>query len=358
MVNTFFLALFLGVVASAVAQHTIKLTTTSAKLSLSVSSRDTKLDTAELFQFETAMSKLFHNELSEHTSKLDRDAANTHVIVTSVHVQEQTKTDGADLEFKPSLRIESILSVTFSDVGMYKAVKRSPILGGLEKKTAPNLSTILSQIVFTSDILEVLIESNLVSDDASIGTLSFDGSVNERGVTATETDIVSKKESGAGGMFFAGMFLTLLLVTIIGLGTYVYLKESGRLVLLGNKGDDASVHYDDFECAATTASGVLGLVGYHPQAEKENQNSNVRRIHRRRKKCSSDFGSTYASSAGDMISPTNSQVTCSMTKATKRPLGITSMSKLNSSRSISFLTPQKVKSDKLVLYDAERMTRT
>merc|ERR1711862_80751 len=137
-------------------------------------------------------------------------------------------------------------------------------------------------------------------------------------------------------------------------------------------GDCRSVHFADVECAATTASGVLGLVGYHPQAElglvgqhsqaeKENQNNNIRMTHRRRKKHSSNSGSTDESSATNMISPTNSQTksqVTGMTRATKRPLGITSMSKLNSPNSISFLTPQKEKSDKLVLYDAERMTRT
>mmetsp|Transcript_6269 Transcript_6269/g.9792 ORF Transcript_6269/g.9792 Transcript_6269/m.9792 type:complete len:139 (+) Transcript_6269:2-418(+) len=120
--------------------------------------------------------------------------------------------------------------------------------------------------------------------------------------------------------------------------------------------DDIAVHHLDDdeeedvvmeERRIVPANGLLGLKGHHPSAAS-NENSHPNSVPRRRKRIG-DKDSPFSCDTS-AFSP-NSQATSS----SRHPLGIRSMTKLNS----SFFTPQKPKSSRqMVLYDVERLTKS
>ncbi|EJK71153.1 hypothetical protein THAOC_07429 [Thalassiosira oceanica] len=351
------LVVIISEISGSLSQQHIKLTTSSSSLIATITADSdgplsplSKTSPGDLFKFEYTSSKFFHDELTRRTGDLDR----SHVISTAVHIEDVEKVNGADLELKPALVFKAVITSTLSDVGLYKAVTRSPLTGGWQDKGAagPDLAPIL-QKVSSAILLDELVAAGLVQHGAALDLTfqAYSGSLNERGVAATVTEILSEQKSG-WLMFAAGFFFSCLLLTIVTACGYIYLRDSGKLSSwFGNDDGAGSVHYKgdvDVE-NATTASGILGLIGHHPLADISNSG-----MHRRRKKFSSQ-GSTDDSSASGTLSPTNSQLTNGTSKRKKNPLGITSMSVLNST---SFRTPQKVSSGKLVVYNAERMSRT
>ncbi|KAL7536553.1 hypothetical protein ACHAXR_007238, partial [Thalassiosira sp. AJA248-18] len=248
--------------------------------------------------------------------------------------------------------------------GLHMALEISPITEVGEENTGDtDVASILTKTVSSSDILKVLIASELVADDSTVLELSFtefDGSPDERGVTATETDIVSRSKNEGWPMFIAGALITLVFVGIAGVGTWVYKKEFGDEKRSADGGSSSnSVHYNgdvnlDLE-VATTASGVLGLKGHHPQADENvhpNENNPFRRRRRGASSSSQTDNTTAFSSAQDFSSP-KTQKSGVASVSSKHPLGITSMRKLE-----TFLTPQKAKSDRVPLYDIVRLTKT
>ena len=153
----------------------------------------------------------------------------------------------------------------------------------------------------------------------------------------------------AAGFFFFFM-------PVVGVLYYVVKKERGEWPFDKTRDDrsSSSVHYNgdlDLE-VATTASGVLGLKGHHPRASTDAENAHPNRNAYRRKTPGSATSrtattSSYASTAGKTVRSGASRA------SSKHPLGITDMKRLS-----SFLTPQKAKSDAMVMYDVERLTRT
>mmetsp|Transcript_11706 Transcript_11706/g.21646 ORF Transcript_11706/g.21646 Transcript_11706/m.21646 type:complete len:368 (-) Transcript_11706:54-1157(-) len=359
-------SLLLSISSGVESQQHIKLYTTSAKFNANFFNLEPgrTFSTNQHFQFESATSKLFHTELSIHASGEDE---NSHVVVTSVHVERMGNDDAAtanlnydgDATTATTVTLESVVSVTFSDVGLYKAVKRSPIAGGWEDKTAPDVATILTKTVSSSDLLNVLIAADLITDDATVelSFAEFDGSPDERGVTTTPTEIVSKHINDGWPMFFAGVMITLLFVSIASVVFWLFKKESGHWPFTKNSADDGScnsVHYEgdiDLE-VTTTASGVLGLKGHHPNNENIHPNKAYRRKRRGVSSSSKTHSTTDVSTVWELGSP-KTQKSGGMSVSSKHPLGITSMRKLD-----TFLTPQKPKSDRVQIYDIERLTRT
>lgn len=357
----------MSAIAPAASEQHIQLSTASAKFLVSLSSEPARtFSTNQHFQFESITSKLFHTELSTHASNV---SSNSHVVATGVHVERMRNTGAKNLDSgaketadtataAATLNLESIISVTFSDVGLGNAaVMRSPVDGGWEAQpTTADIASILTKVVSSSDILNILVGAELVPDDATVLDLSFaefNGSLNERGMTFTETEIVSKNINDGWPMFFAGVMITLLAVSIASVGYWIYNKEKGLAASKKSSAEDDSdsccdsVHYEgDIDVEnATTASGVLGLKGRHPQAV-EDENAHPNRAYRR-KRISSSTGQTYSTSDASFADNTQKSGVASA------PLGITSMRRLD-----SFLTPQKPKSDRVPLYDIERLTRT
>eukprot|EP00584_Thalassiosira_punctigera_P003915 CAMPEP_0172545226 /NCGR_PEP_ID=MMETSP1067-20121228/15192_1 /TAXON_ID=265564 ORGANISM="Thalassiosira punctigera, Strain Tpunct2005C2" /NCGR_SAMPLE_ID=MMETSP1067 /ASSEMBLY_ACC=CAM_ASM_000444 /LENGTH=362 /DNA_ID=CAMNT_0013331929 /DNA_START=199 /DNA_END=1287 /DNA_ORIENTATION=- len=353
-------SLLLSISSGVESQQNIKIFTTSAKFNAKFNLDPGRIFlTNQQFQFESATSKLFHAELSTYTNY--GDGENPHVVVTSVHV-ERSNADaiGGGATMAPTLSLESIVSVTFSNASLYKALKRSPIAGG-ENKTSPNVASILAETVSSSDLLKVLVAADLITEDAMVefSFAEFDGSPDKRGITSTQTDIVSTQQNDGWPMFFAGVMISLLFVSIISIVYWLFKKEKDGLPSKNNSGGDGScnnsVHYEgniDLE-VATTATGVLGLRGHHPN--NENMHPNKRTHPRKRRGNSSSNktdGTTHVSTIGDLGTPkTHKSGVASV--SSKHQLGITSMRKLD-----SFLTPQKPKSDRVRMYDMERLTRT
>ena len=307
------------------------------------------------------------------------------VVVTSVHI-ERMKNDATTAASSNNLNdeesatvtsststaliLESVVSTTFSDMGLHNALERSSSMdGNTSASGGPDVASMLTKSISTSDILRVLIGAELATDETTVLTLSFTdfgGSINERGVTATETSIETTTSQNDGWpMFYAGAMITLVFVSIIGVGYYVYKKEfasekdASSSVSDGGDNDKShdnnnnSVHYSgdlDLEVATTAASpGVLGLKGHHPQAAILDENAhpnNSRAYHRRNRRGLSSSSQTDNSTAF-------SSDQTAMTSTSKHPLGIRSMGKVE-----SFLTPQKSKSDRMTVYDIERLTRT
>ena len=170
------------------------------------------------------------------------------------------KVSGADLEMKPSLVIKAVITSTLSDVGLYKAVTRSPLTGGWQDKGAKDLAPILHERVSSASLLDQLVAAGLVQDGASLDLsfTTYSGSLNERGVTAATTEILAEQKSG-WLMFAAGFFFSLLVVTIISAWGFIYLRDNGKLASWFGIDDGAgSVHFKgdiDIE-NATTASGI------------------------------------------------------------------------------------------------------
>ena len=350
-------------------QQHVQLTTASAKFNLSLTPNEQghTFSTYQHFQFESATSRLFHEALTNYVGGEDSGSAKSRVVVTSVHVERMKTTNVDDTDEADSgaaLSLESVVSATFSDVGLYQAVKV-----GLNDDTSsePNLAAILTGTVSSSDVMKALIANELVAEDAKATEFSFtefEGAIDERGVYATETDIVSKSVNDGWPMFFAGVMMTLLVVSIVSVAHWIRNKNKSissshaSTIAEKNNADDArgckSVHYVgdvDLE-VATTASGVLGLKGHHPQAENdENAHPNRMMSYRgKRRGLQSSSGQT-SSTSSEYLSPGSPRTQKSA--SSKHPLGITSMRKLE-----SFKTPPKPKSDRLALYDVERLTRT
>ena len=313
------------------------------------------------------------------------------VVVTSVHIEKMKNNSNGDAttatassnnlndeesatvtsSTPTALILESVVSTTFSDMGLHNALERSSSMdGNTSASGGPNVASMLTKSISTSDILRVLIGAELATDETTVLTLSFtdfDGSINERGVTATETSIETTTSQNDGWpMFYAGAMITLVFVSIIGVGYYVYKKEfasekdASSSVSDGGDNDKShdnnnnnSVHYSgdlDLEVATTAASpGVLGLKGHHPQAATFDENvhpNNSRAYHRRNRR-----GLSSSSQMDNSTAFSSDQTT--ITSTSKHPLGIRSMGKVE-----SFLTPQKTKSDRMTVYDIERLTRT
>ena len=260
------------------------------------------------------------------------------------------------------LTMEAVVSVTFSQVGIYKALKRSPLTGGLEEKVAPNLASLLSNVVSEEELFTALVTAGISTadyneDELNVSFESFDGDFNERGMYSLgDTEIVSNGKNGGWGMFWAGIFFTLVFGSSAAMGSWLYKAEHGHWPFFPDMEDsrDIVVHHHDEEddvmeeMRIVPANGLLGLKGHHPSAiSKENSHPNS--AARRRKRIGAkDSPSSYDASA---FSP-NSQATPS---SRHPPLGIRSMRKLNT----SFFTPQKPKSNRqMVLYDVERLTKS
>jgi hypothetical protein len=325
------------------AQQEVQLYTSSSKFSLSISA-PRSWNVHEYFQYESATSKLFHNKLSEY----DGEGYDSHAVVTAVHV-ENVNHENAKI-----MNIDSVVSVTFSEVGLKGALVR-----GLDEEP-DDVTDVLSKTVTNVDMMNLLLDIGL-ADATSIADVTFapfTGSINERGVYSTDTDLVSKRKNSSWPMFFAGVMITLILCGISALGLFTYLNENGTW--MKRQQSNKSVHAEgdvDVE-NATTASGVLGLKGHHPEAEdKENAHPNQMR---RSRKGQGAILSSLTMDTDDVTDFEDVQLTpCSLTPqscvsaASRYPLGITSMRKLN-----NFMTPQRPKSDKLVMYDVDRFNDT
>ena len=276
--------------------------------------------------------------------------------MTSVHVEHMENADGVG-ESPASLTLDSIVSVTFSEVGLAGAIiTTNP---GESGGDVSNLASTLTKAVSSEDVMKALMNEGLVTDDTELLTLSFsqfDGTSEERGIFSTETEIVTKRKNDGWPMFFAGVMLSVLLVSIWLVGSWIYQKEQLDKSPSSEKQSSCrSVYYDgdvDLE-DATTASGVLGLKGHHPVATQD-ENAHPNRMNRRKRRGGSSShktGATDDSSQCDAFSPMSQRTAASA--SSKQPLGITSMRKLS-----TFLTPQKPKSNRVNVYDIERLTYT
>ena len=359
------------------AQQLIKIYTTYAKcrLSLPISNPSTfTVPTQQQFQFESAASKLFHNEITHRDrGELNDPYANARAVLTTVQLNDvesgvTTKTTDAAFTMKNLLTMEAVVSVTFSQVGIYKALKRSPLTGGLEEKVAPNLASLLSRVISSEELFSTLVMSGIIPPDdgyieevLEVSFEKFDGDFDERGMyTMGDIEIVSNGKSGFA-MFMAGMFFTLVLGSSIAVGSWAYKSEHGHWPFFPNleggpfpfpnsqESRDIVVHSGeddegDAEMMLPPQGGYLGLKGHHPisSASKENSHPNGMR-----KRITHSDESDFSPNKSD-FSP-NTQVSAS----SKHPLGIKSMRKLNA----SFFTPQKPKTS-LVLYDVERLTKS
>ena len=318
------------------AQQHVRLTTTSANFDLSITFEQgrTVPSINDLFRFESITSKLFYTGLSADAGS-DADHAVPHVIVVSVHVEHMTHDEyapTANVNDGVGLSLKSVVSVTFSDVGLYNALEVAPVDGGLEVNTAPDVASLLTKRVSHSEILKVMIAEELVAKDTRVLSLSFtefDGSSNVRGVTATETDIISRKKDDGLLMFFAGVMMTFLLLGIATVSAWVYKKE----VSSWDDHDSCKiVHFkgDANLEVASTASGILGGKGHHPQAENDENAHPNSLAYRRKSPMSRKSGAVSASSK-------------------QHRLGITKME--------SVLTPQKSinLNDRTPMYNIERL---
>eukprot|EP00986_Skeletonema_menzelii_P002047 scaffold556_cov144-Skeletonema_menzelii.AAC.16 len=347
--------IFLSVLLTSNAQQLIKIFTTYATCRLSMPLPDrssSSVQTQQQFQFESAASKLFHNKITHRDSGANNDPyASSRAVLTTVQVNDKYTVNNL-------LTMEAVVSVTFSQVGIYKALKRSPITGGLEEKVAPDLASLLSSVVSDKEIFTALVMSGISTADYSKDQLrvsfeSFDGDFNERGMYSLgDTEIVSNVKNGGWAMFWAGIFFTLVFSSTIAIGSWMYKDEHGHWPFFPDIVDsrDMVVHQDEedvMEDMIVPASGLLGLKGHHPiAASKENSHPNGSARRRKRIGAKDSPFSCDASA----FSP-NSQATSS----SRHPLGIRSMRKLNT----SFFTPQKPKSSRqVVLYDVERLTRS
>lgn len=348
-------------------QHNIILTTNSATFKTSITAEQGQTFSAnEQFRFESAMSKLFHQELSSYSGNKNP------VVVTSVHVEKmrnrQERDDGGvtarPLKKKDevtgrggddetaALTLRSVVSVTTSDVGLHNALTT-----GIEEDddTQPTVASILSKTVSSNEIIDALKAEDLVDDTAEVLEFSFTEHEGKTGVASTETNLVTKNMNDGWPMFWAGALITCLLIGIGAVYSHHYKKEYGHWPCMkGNNADEDdlnSVHFEgdiDIE-EQTTASGVLGLKGFHPHAnDEENYNPNSGMYQRK----SSSRG---LSISGDVSKSLASPKTQRSGTSSKYPVGIRSLKKL-----ASFSTPQKVSSgtDIVPLYNIERLTRT
>ena len=275
----------------------------------------------------------------------DSPGFDSHAVVTGVHV-EKVHYDNAQI-----MTVESIVSVTFSEVGLSNALMR-----GLDEE-GEDVSSVLDKTVTSVDMMNVLLDIGLVDATAitDIAFSPFTGPLNQRGVYSTDTDLVSSRKNSGWPMFFAGVMVTLILAGITAMGLYTYLNENGTW--MRRQKSNKSVHYNgnvDIE-NATTASGVLGLKGHHPELEdKENAHPNSNR--RRYRKGQGPIPNTFTMDTDDITDFEDVQLTPSsltpqscVSTASRHPLGITSMRKLG-----SFKTPQRPKSERMALYDVNR----
>jgi hypothetical protein len=342
---------FLSVLSTTDAQQLVKIFTTYAAFSLQTSIPGTdpsfSVQTQQQFQFESASSKLFHNEITHRERGANDPYAGSRAVLTIVQVRDK-------FTVNDQLRMEGVVSVTFSQVGIYKALKRSPLTGGLEEKVAPDLASLLSEVISEEEIFPILVMSNIVAegyseDQLTVSFESFDGDINERGLYSFgDTEIISNGKNGGWAMFWSGIFFTIVFGGSIAVASWVYKFEHGHWPFFPNveQSRDIASHNDqDVQAIVPTNDGLLGLKGHHPiAASKENSHPNSAA---RRRKRIGESPSSYDESA---FSP-NTQATAS----SRHPLGIKSMRKLNT----SFFTPQKVKSStQMVLYDVERLTRS
>lgn len=319
------------------------------------------VETQQQFQFESAASKLFHNKIIQRDRGANNDPyASSRAVLTTVQVNDKYTVNNV-------LTMEAVVSVTFSQVGIYKALKRSPLTGGLEEKVAPNLASLLSNVISEKDLYNVLVTAGISADYSKASndsnkenqfTMSFEsfgGDFNERGMYSLgDTEIVSNGKNSGWAMFWAGIFFTLVFVTSVAVASWMYKVEHGHwpffpdgiedlkdTVVLSHDEEDV---LEERRIVLANGNGLLGLEGHHPTASKENYPNSAPR--RRKRIGAKDTPSSYASSA---YSP-NSQATSS----SRHPLGIRSMTKLNS----SFFTPQKPKTRQIALYDVERLTKS
>lgn len=313
------------------------------------------------------MSKLFHVELLKwHGEGYD----NSHAVVTSVHVERMKEDtvysssgsggagDGSVSAGEKALMLDSVVSVTFSDVELYGALNR-----GIEEEGAPDIAAILSKTITSDDVMKALKAAELATDETQVVDLSFaqfEGTINERGIYSTDTSLISTRKNNGTPMFFAGFLMAWLLASIAAVATWIYFKEN-EIAFMGclwKERSNRSVRYEgdvDVE-NATTASGVLGMKGgWHPQAAKDVENTHPNRMTRRPRKSSTSMGTkTNATDDESRMEFSPDSRHSEATAATKpRPLGITSMRKLN-----SFLTPQKARSERIAKYQMERLTYT
>lgn len=296
----------------------------------------------EYFQFESATSKLFHTKLSEY----DAPGYDSHAVVTGVHV-EKVVHDNAKI-----MSVDSVVSVTFSEVGLSGALMR-----GIDEEEH-ELADVLSTTVSNVDMMNVLLDIGL-ADATSIAEMTFvpfTGSINERGVYSTDTDLISKKKNSSWPMFFAGVMISLILCGITAMGLYTYLNENG-MWMRRQKSNKSVVAEGDIDIEnATTASGVLGLKGRHPEAEeKENAHPNHKRRSRKGQGAIINSLTMDTDDVTDFedveLTPSSMTPQSCVSAASRFPLGITSMRKLN-----TFMTPQRPKSDKVVMYDVNRFS--
>jgi hypothetical protein len=320
------------------AQQHVRLTTTSANFDLSITYEQgrTVPSINDLFRFESATSKLFHEGLSADANT-DADHVVPNAIVVSVHVEHMTHDEytstTTNVDDGVGLTLKSVVSVTFSDIGLNNALEVASVDGGgLDVNADTDVASLLSKSVSHDDILRVMIAEGLVANDTRVLVLSFtefDGSSNSRGVTATESNIIYRKKDDGLLMFLAGVMMTLLLLSIATVSAWVYKREVSSW---DDHDSCKSVHFKDNANVedATTASGMLGGKGHHPRAENDENTNPNSSAYRRKSPMSRKSGAASVSSR-------------------HHPLGITRME--------SVLTPQKSKNlnDQAPMYDIERL---
>lgn len=105
-------SLLSSIISPVVSQKHVTISTNSARFNLSIAPVDGTFTTNEHFQFESAMSKLFHTKISSHVSSEGADRA----IATSVHVERMaaaadvTGGGGATKKEESALKLKSIVS--------------------------------------------------------------------------------------------------------------------------------------------------------------------------------------------------------------------------------------------------------
>ena len=338
------------------AQQLIKVYTTSARLFISIPvnaddpSSFFSVNTQNQFQFESASSKLFHNEISNREPGANDPYANSRAVQTTVQVND------VESEANILLTMEAVVSMTFSQVGIYKALQRSPLTGGVEEKVAINLASLLSKVISKDELTNTLVMAGIIPDGYDEDLLevtfeSFDGDSDERGMyTKGEMQIVSNGKNGGWAMFFSGIFFTLVFGSSIAVGSWVYKTQHGHWPFPPNivESKDIVIHHDeDVESAELVVQndGYLGLKGHHPSAaSKENSHPNGAAYRRKR------IGNSTSGADDEAYDDNATQATFS----SKHPLGIKSIRKLNT----PFFTPQKPKSRPSLMYDVERLTKS
>ena len=295
-----------------------------------------------IFLLESALSTLFHAGLSAPAGSEKIAGGNSRVLATSVHIRRMGIDDteavidqnsgvrGSELPVATNFTLDSVVSVTLSR----------------EDKTIPSIASLLTGAVSTRDLREILEVVDIAVEDATVHLTcaDFRGSPDERGVTAARAHVMSDTTNNGWPMFFAGVAFALLAVGIVGVGAWVYKREEGRWPCAKKTADRGTADSVRYEADGDTKTAVvgMGILGAKCNAGRSPDSM----VQRRRK------GRTSGETA-DTAQGSGSPAMTVVSTTSKPPLGIAPLGKLE-----SFRTPQKSKSDRVTMYDIERLTRT